>query len=194
MDIKEAVDKRHSTREFEEKRVPDEIIKELVLQASKAPSAKNEQNYIFYSVSSDEKLKEIIVLLNKYLKEHKEEIEKMPIEFKETIKKFYKNLGGAKNIIFVYRGIKENPQNYQLFNDIVGLSCAIENLMLVAVSLDLGTCWIGSFKDKEKDISKIVGSKNAEELMAAILIGYPKKGYFPLKRDKKSLDKILKIV
>jgi len=36
--------------------------------------------------------------------------------------------------------------------------------------------------------------KKDKELVTGIIVGYPRKGYVPLKRDKKELNEILKFV
>ena len=65
--------------------------------------------------------------------------------------------------------------------------------MLSAVNKGLGTCWIGTFKNFEKEVSRVLNVKN-KKLVGGILIGYPAKDFKPLKRSKKKLNEILKFV
>ena len=134
------------------------------------------------------------MILEDINKKYKQEFENLAPKIKETSLKFYANLGNCSCILFVFREKRENPPTYQGFNDIAGISAAIENLMISAVSEGLGTCWVGTFKDYEKQISKIVNAPKDQELMTSVLIGYPKKGYKPLKRDKKKLKDILRFI
>jgi len=196
MNLQEAITKRNSVREYERKIIPKKILIELIKDASKAPSAKNEQNYKFYIVNSKKKRDIVAKYLKSTLKLMNKQINKLEENLKKLLINFYSDLGGAQTIIFVYRQKIKNSPEYQFPNDLAGISCAIENLMLSAVSRGLGTCWIGSFKEPqiEKNLNKLLGTKKDEELIASVLIGYPKKGYKPLIRKKKELNEIIKFV
>ncbi len=50
-------------------------------------------------------------------------------------------------------------------------AAAIQNLMLAAVDMGLGTCWIGSFN--EGDVAKIVGLSARVRPVALIPVGHP---------------------
>jgi len=78
----------------------------------------------------------------------------------------------------------------------LSIACALENIMLSAVDIGLGTCWIGSFKGPttEKKLGKILKIKPNEELIGSLAIGSPKKGVKPLKRSKKKINVVLKFV
>jgi len=52
-------------------------------------------------------------------------------------------------------------------------AAAIQNLMLAAVEIGLGTCWIGSFN--EGDVAKIVGFPTSVRPVALIPVGHPAK-------------------
>ena len=196
MNLQEAINKRHSVREYERKIIPKKILIELIKDASKAPSAKNEQNYKFYIVNSKKKRDIVAKYLKSTLKLMNKQINKLEENLKKVLINFYSDLGGAQTIIFVYRKKIKNSPEYQFPNDLAGISCAIENLMLSAVSRGLGTCWIGSFKEPkiEKDLNKLMNVKEDEELITSILVGYPKKGYKPLIRKKKKLKEIIKFI
>jgi len=194
MKFQEVIDKRHSTREFEKKKVSKSILEKLVKNATKAPSAKNEQPWNFYVIVSKIKRDKLANLVKRVLIENKKELAKLSPKIKKTAINFYNDLGGAQNIIFVYRNKGKNQPPYQYPNDIAAISAAIENLMLSAIEKNLGSCWIGSFKGYEKEVSKILNVKKNQELVTAVLIGYPKKGYKPLKRSKKKLSGVLKFI
>jgi nitroreductase len=191
MELQEAMDKRHSIREFEPKKVSREIINKLVLNASKAPSAGNWQPWKFYIVDSEKKIKQISKLHGSLLIKQKKEINKLEKRVKTVALNFYETLGNCKTVILIYID-KEKNEEYRL-SKILSVSAAIENLMLSALKYDLGTCWMGSFKKIEKEINKLLKIKD-KELITGILIGCPKKGYTPLKRKKKKLNEILKFI
>ncbi|MDY7009362.1 MAG: nitroreductase family protein [Planctomycetota bacterium] len=60
-------------------------------------------------------------------------------------------------------------------------AAAIQNLMLMAAEMGLGTCWIGSFN--EGDVSKAVGFPAAVRPVAMIPVGHPAK---PQKKSERA--------
>lgn len=121
---------------------------------------------------------------------YKGDLEKLPKKLKDISIQFYSNIGNCQNIIFVYS--KKNKQVRD--SNIMGISCAVENLMLSAVEKGLGTCWVGSFRGFERQLNKILKIPKDEELISSILIGYPKKEYAPLKRKKKPFKEVAKFI
>ena len=66
-------------------------------------------------------------------------------------------------------------------------AAAIQNLMLTAVEMGLGTCWIGSFN--EGDVAKAVGFPASVRPVAMIPVGHPAK---PQKKaDRAPLEKFV---
>jgi nitroreductase len=193
MELYEAINKRHSVREYENKKIPKNILKKLIIAASKAPSAKNEQPWKFYIVSKNKDLNKIKKILKEIVIKNNFKFDNLKPKLRKVAEGFYNNLGNAPCIIFVYKTKKENAPSYQELNDIAGISCAIENLMLSAVEENLGSCWMGTF-NKENKISKLVNAKKNEKLIASIILGYPKEGYSPLIREKKKLKNIVKFI
>ena len=62
MDIKTAIDKRKSIRMWKNKEISEEIIKELIDAARRAPSAKNAQSHKYFIVKD----KKTIARLKEY--------------------------------------------------------------------------------------------------------------------------------
>jgi len=193
MNLQKAINKRHSIREYEEKTVSKELLKQLIINATKAPSASNRQPWKFYCVYSKNK-RDIISI---YLKEASEFFEKdlalKPLKLQAIMHQFNKNMGNCPHVIFIFREKIKKESEHIKPNDISSISCAAENLMLSAYAKGLGTCWIGSFKLPiiENKIKRRLDIPFNQELIASILIGYPKKGYKPLIRSKKKLNQIL---
>ncbi len=187
MEFNYVINNRHSIRSFEKKKIPKPILKKIIKDATKAPSAKNLQPWKFYIISSKEKRDKLENCMKKSLKIFKKDIEKMPIKIKKKTVEFYNTMGNCQNVILIYS--KKNKSNNK--NNLISVSAAIENLILSAVNNKLGTCWVGSFKTFEKKINQMLKIKN-EELVAGILIGYQKKDYTPLKRSKKKINEIIK--
>ena len=55
------------------------------------------------------------------------------------------------------------------------IGAAIENILLSAYEMGLGTCWIGEILKREKEVNELLGVSEKLELMAMITIGYHEK-------------------
>lgn len=76
MDFKEVIKNRHSVREFSDKKISKKILKEIIKDASLAPSASNEQPWYFYIINSNDKLNLTKEIVRKYYLNVKEEYNK----------------------------------------------------------------------------------------------------------------------
>lgn len=188
MEFYEVLNKRKSIREFEGKRIPRKVLLKIIKAASKAPSSGNTQPWIFYVVQDKEKRDKVAKLLKLTLK--KFNLNAMEPQLRRILVRFYSNMGGALCVIFIYCDLGEgkNKPSPTLLQSVV---LAAGNLMNAAAAEGLGTCWVGSFRIFRKEISELLHVPKNQELVAPIIIGYPKKGYKPLKRSKKKLKEIL---
>jgi nitroreductase len=196
MKLQEAIDLRRSVREFENRKVPRKIIKKLIKNAVKAPSACNRQPWIFYCVDSKEKRDKVSRLLYQAFLGVADQTKLKSKESQKVANKFYVDMGGARNVIFIFREKKENEAIHVEPNDIKSISSAAQNLILSALENGLGTCWIGTFNgpSTEKKLKSILHVPQNLSLIASIILGYPKPGYKPLKKKNKKLNEIIKFV
>jgi len=82
--------------------------------------------------------------------------------------RFAKFLSECSAIIVGCGDKKASPKWYK-----VDVSIALQNMVLAAVSLGLGTCWVGSFDEKE--VKKLLRIPERFEIVALIALGYEKK-------------------
>lgn len=150
MDFFEVIASRKSTRKFMDKPVEKEKL-ELVLNAARlAPSWRNGQCWKFVAVTEPGIKKELI-------------------RYTGT---FNMSWLGQEQAIIVACGNPDksgskNGQQYYL----VDVAIAMENLVLAATALGLGTCWIGAF-DEEK-LKKLLNIPNDYRVVAITPLGYP---------------------
>ena len=151
MDVFECIRPRRSIRKYKDKQVPwDNIV--TVMQAGKyAPSAGNLQNWKFIVVKSDEKRKAIAKACL-----DQEWMENAPI-----------------HIVMV--GEPEKAERYygtrgRRLYTIQGVAASIQNMLLTAHSLGLGSCWVGAFDEDE--IRRILNLPEVVDAHAVIVIGY----------------------
>lgn len=143
MDVFEAIQKRRSTRSYEAKPLSKETLG-VVLEAGRlAPSAKNIQPWHFIVVTDQEKRKALS---------------------KGTYAKF---LSEVPAVIVLCGDENASPDWY-----IVDVALAGENMVLAATNEGLGTCWVGSFD--EKDVQNQLGIPTNLRVVALMAIGYAK--------------------
>jgi len=160
-DLLEFIKNRRSIRSFQDKYVPDNEI-QMILEAGRwAPSASNKQPWEFYLIRDREILKEISK--NALYGSH---IKRAPF---------------AIAII----GKKTTSPNYYIQDT----SLVSMTMMLMAWSLGIGTCWIGSMnREKAKEI---LGLGKDDYLLTILPMGYII-GNIPKPTLRKSLDQIKK--
>ena len=168
MDVKKAIETRKSIRKFKEKEVPDEIIKEVIDAARRAPSAHNLQPWHFIAVKSKEKIakfKEQGVFVQEWLYN-------VPVIIVCCAEK---SISPDTK--------KELEENIQL----IDLSLASAFLVLRATELGLGARFV-SWTYKEK-LKKILGVPENVILPYVIAMGYPDED--PKPKEKKKLEEII---
>ena len=194
MELQRVLKKRHSIRSFQKRNVPKTVLIDLVKDAIQAPSSQNDQPWEFTVLRSKKIRDKIASMMAKDLIAYKKDFDSLEPKVRKEGLEFYKNLGDCPNIIFVFT--EKLKSRYRMESNIMGISAAVENLMLSSVNKGLGTCWIGGMRgfQHQKEIKKLIGVGSNKSLIASILIGYPKKDYKPLVRSKKKLNDVLRFV
>ena len=187
MDFSELLEKRRSIRDYEDKEVPPELVEEILNESIKAPNGGNRQPWSFVVVNNREWIKKISDLSKKTILE---DIEKDP---NYHLKQYEAGMRNEKFNVFynapVLVLILGQPDVASAREDCSLLACY---LMLSAASKGLGTCWValgGNIKDPE--FRREIGIPDQYEIIAPIILGYPKN--IPSMRARKAPD-ILKVI
>ncbi len=152
MDVLEAIKGRRSIRAFKSEDVPSEIVEKLINAAVCAPSAGNIQPWEFIIVRKPNiKRKLVEAALNQ------EFIEEAPV------------------VIVVCANENRSSHGYGLRGKtlycIQDTAAATQNILLLAYSLGLGTCWVGAFR--EEKVREILNIPEGIRPVAIIPVGYP---------------------
>lgn len=150
MEVRECILKRRSIRKFKNEMVSNEIIKDLLECAMAAPSACNKQPWEFYVIKNSELL--------------------------DDVKKIGRYTNFNSPCVIVVCGNRERTLSKRE-NDffIQDCSAAIENILLRAISLGLGTVWCG-IMPMELTYKKTIETLNLPdniEPLGMIHVGYP---------------------
>ena len=170
---------RRSIRAYKDKPVPKDIIEKVIDLATEAPSVLNAQPWHF-TVVQREKREAIMNLLRRsslYLEDMMPLLEESQFESfkagldekKKHVIKFYDTLGGAPVIIVV--SMRKVTGDVRRRMALQGCAMAVQNLMLAAHSLGLGTCCIGSALWVEEELLQIMDLSNSE-LITIVSLGY----------------------
>lgn len=145
----EEIFERRSIRKYQDENVEEEKIEKLLEAAAAAPSAGNEQPWHFIVIKDRERLNHLA-----------------------EIHPYAKMLKEAPLAIAVCADL--NKQKHQGFW-VQDCSAATQNILLEAVSLDLGTVWIGCHpaKDREKVVSEYLEVPADFKTLSLIAVGYP---------------------
>jgi len=173
LNLNEIIRGRRSVRAYEDRSVPEEVIKELIDLGIQAPSASRMQPWSFVVVE-DKKLmrewsdrtKELLLSQmddNAYLKPYQAMMENKKFNI------FHK----APCLLLIY-GDPISPAF------VVDCSLAAQNIMLAAFDQGLGSCWIG-FAVHIGDTPEMkhrLGVPDSYRLVAPLVLGYPR-GQWP---------------
>jgi len=196
-DYFEWANKRRSVRHFSDKKVPIEIIENIIKTASTAPSGANKQPWTFCVVKSAEIKKEIRHAAE--AEERKSYTERMSDLWLEDLKHLGTDankpfLETAPYLIIVFKRAFEydsegkKQQNYYV-NESVGLACGF----LISAIHNAGLVTLTHTPSPMRFLEKILKRPDNERAFLLLPVGYQaEKSYVPnIKR--KSLEEIMKL-
>ncbi len=175
MDTLEAIRTRRSTRAFAQKDVGQDVLDQVLEAGRHAPSGGNNQTTHLIVIRSHKVLQDLAVLV-------KQEFSGMEVE-----PGMYKSLAAAirnskgERYVFHYQApvliLTANRIDYG--NNIADCACVLENMMIAANALDLGSCWINQLKwlNENPVITEYlrgIGLTEGERVYGALALGYAK--------------------
>ena len=174
MEALEAILTRRSTRNYKPDAVEEKKLEQILAAAKQAPSGGNNQTNHFMVIQSPDVLRKLAAMAQEAFA-GMEVAEDTYASLKNSIMQSKK--GGY---VFCYNApvlvVVTNRKEYG--NNIADCACAIENMMIAANALDLGSCWINQLKwlNEEPAILgylRTLGLKEDERVYGSVIIGYP---------------------
>jgi nitroreductase len=158
MSLVDVILSRRSIRKYDDKDIPSDVMDKILEAGRQSPSAANRQPYHFIVVSDSEIKKDLPGLVSGFLKN-------APVV-----------IVGCANPEVLLTGKWA----------VVDTTIALENMVLAAWSLGVGSCWIGAFNEQRvKDKLQIPESW---KVVALLSLGYPAEN--PKQRKKKEKSKL----
>ncbi len=169
----ETIRRRRSVRRFAAEPIPDDVVHVLLEAANDAPSAHNKQSWRFVIVRGTAKDRLTTLI--------RDESALLPRKMKILLRLAGQIIQSAPVVVAIFNTGElaheiegEHRREFQDFfrlMEIQSASAAVENLMIAATSLGIGTVWLGAVCLIKERIGYILGQE--AELMAVVPIGYP---------------------
>ena len=199
MDVSEAIKKRRSIRKFKPDPIPEEKIRLLLESARLAPSGTNTQPWRFVVIKDNDtkkKLQEaahnqrhigrapVIIVCCADLKAFK--------EFPERVDELIESGALPERtrevfIPYLSKGMDTVTKDALMVAAAANVAIAVEHIVLQAVEIGLGTCWVRWYEDNK--IKEILDIPEHVEVMALLPIGVPDED--PSRRPRLELDQLV---
>ena len=174
------IHRRRSIRQFQDKPVDESLIQAVLDAANQAPSAHNKQSWKFV-VIRDEKKQELAQLVS-------QKASGFPKPSSAILRMAGRTILSAPVVIGVMNTGSLIRHGTELFNidqdasgdffrtmEIQSSAAAVENLLLAATSLGIGSVWLGILYLIKDEVLSFLGEARGE-FMAVIPLGYPLRG------------------
>lgn len=169
----ETIRTRRSTRSYSAREVSPEDL-DMILQAGRyAPSGGNNQSTHLLVITSADVKQEIAVLAEKLFSV----MEVTPDMYRSMASAVMASKKGGYNFhrdapVLI---LAANKKSYS--NNIADCSCVLENMMIMANALDLGSCWVNQIKwlNEEPEMLELlygIGLGEDERVYGGITLGY----------------------
>ncbi|MHA1970280.1 MAG: nitroreductase family protein [Candidatus Thorarchaeota archaeon] len=156
LSIDDIIKGRRSIRTYKSDEVKENLIREIIEAATFAPSAKNSQSLRFTVLTGDSK--------NKFTDMYRSELDKLTIDVGSSYGSCTM-MEEAPVVIVVW-----NTNELGWTTEVYSVSAAIQNILLKAHALGLGTCWIGDIFYTYETIVDYF--KKPWKLIATITVGW----------------------
>lgn len=156
MNIDEAIKGRRSVRTYKSDEVGEDLVREIIDAATFAPSAKNGQQWRFTVLTGESK--------DKFTDMYRSELGKLTFDVGSS----YGSCAMMEEAPVVIVVWNTNERGWS--TEVHSVSAAIQNLLLKAHSLGLGTCWIGDIFYTYEAIMDYF--KKPWKLLATITVGW----------------------
>jgi nitroreductase len=187
MDVFEAIHRRRAVRQYSPVPVKKEDIHAILDAANWAPSGMNRQPWEFV-VATGKKIGEMGESYGRVSEEYTKNWNLSPMRGSLTREEFIRfavTYGGAPVVIVVLTSTDKSMDLRKA--NLESASAAMENLLLAATALGLGTCWMtGPLRD-EKTLRTILAIPPDREIVAITPLGYPE----GIPKDQPRLDPAL---
>ncbi|NMB58944.1 MAG: nitroreductase family protein [Chloroflexi bacterium] len=188
MSVFDLISSRRSIRKFKADPIPKESLLRIFQAGILAPSGNNRQTWKFYVVQGDKRA-EMVERLNEGLANRVKDGEDVA-----GAKHSFDVMAQAPVTVFIFRPNRTKPwlagSQCQHFSDVVdvqSVGACIQNMLLMAEELGIGSLWICDVFSAYQEISDWLGEST--EMIAAVSFGIADE--HPAARKRKSIDEVV---
>lgn len=146
MDVLNLIKKRRSTRKYKFKQISHSLVNRILEAGRWAPSGLNNQPWRFRVISDSQGKNDL-----------------------SEFTKYGYILRKASVLILVFL---DTNNSYHRDKDIMAIGACIQNMLLEAHGLGIGSCWLGEILQQKKAVNSYLKLPNSIELMAVVTLGY----------------------
>lgn len=187
MNTLDTIAQRRSIRRFKDAPIADETIERILTAAIQAPSGKNRQPWRFVVVKED-KRPEMIRIMREAIARVKEDggdVGSSPWTAE--------SMEQAPVTVFVFNSYAEHEEGQRspadnIWNvvDVQSVGAAIQNMLLAAQDLGIGSLWICDVYYAYDELCSWLGETH--QVIAAVSLGYPDES--PAARPRQAVSKV----
>ena len=207
MELNETITQRASIRNFTDEPISLKDLKEMVRRAGLAPSINNSQPWKFYAITNQNILQAMAKAVQMKIDELFPDVSGKDANIKETINIFSTIFVKAPAIIAVAASSYEALSDKMLSNsnlthddlnvlrvypDIQSVGASVQNLLLTAVDLGYGACWLSGMLVARDELQEILKIEAPYKLITFVAVGKTEKK--PIPKQKKNVDEIFELI
>jgi len=169
MELMDIIKKRRSIRAYKPQPLSKDIINSILEAAKYAPTARNLQELEYKVITNRNLIQQISDRITNVVKK-----EFPAFKLRDRPSLFY-----DAPLLIIITGPKENTWIHS------DAALAVQNIMLYATSINLGTCFIGfaRFIEKDEELMHELNIPNDRKVAAAVICGYADEE--PAEKEKK---------
>ncbi|MBN2146222.1 MAG: nitroreductase family protein [Anaerolineales bacterium] len=190
MNTLEAITARRSIRKFKPDPIPDEILNQILNAAIQAPSGKNRQPWHFVIVKEDKRAEMVRIMQEGIQRTVGRGEDPGSSEWTAHV------MEQAPVTVFIFNPDGQHPwlahsidQNFSELVDTQSIGAAIQNMLLAALELCLGSLWICDVFYAYEQLAEWLGEKG--QMIAAVSFGYPNEA--PAARPRKPFGEVVRV-
>jgi len=206
MEFKEVIKKRATVRKFKDEEVKLDDLKEMIRLAGLAPSVNNSQPWRFIAITNRELLNNMQSIVRKKIDEVFPEGDQNESKIKSKVTWYSTFFAEAPVVVAVatcpYEAVvdkilaktemEHKDINFQRgMPDIQSLGASVQNLLLAAVDMGYGGCWLSGPLVAKEGLEECLGLSKPWKLAAMVAIGVPDGSHS--QKEKKRFEEIFEL-
>jgi nitroreductase len=203
MQLKQVIESRTSVRTYKNEPVPLEDLKEIIRLGSLAPSVANSQPWTFVIVTNRKLLEDMALHVARNLQAIPENESKAAKNIKSQVEWFSTFFQDAPAVIAVamenYETVLEKGvelehneiNRIRNYPDIQSIGACIQNMLLAAVDMNYGACWLSAPLIASETLENMLEIKENFRLAAFVALGKPEN--IPLRKPVRDIKELIRI-